>query len=164
MAYAIVSDVTALFRRLVVKPDTGDEKTNTVITTEEMESFIDDAEAMINARLSACYKLPVVDTDDLKILRTVTKYKVAHIVDNVLSLTKDNSRSDKTQEFSGNWGAMAEKILKQICPPKDCKDKCNNKPDMPLNTPMLDDLPPTEAAVFSSSNNVAIFNKYRDNW
>ena len=115
--YTTVDQVKSMFRRLKVAADTGTESTNTVITTEEMEQFIDDAEAEINAKLNRYYETPIVpgtSPESAKILATIAKYKVAFVVKGILELTSE--KSDLKQEVIGDLDKKAMKMLDELLP------------------------------------------------
>lgn len=160
--FTTVDEVKSLFRRLKIEPETGDETTNTVLTTEEVEQFISENEAMIKARLSTCYDTTNIGTESLKILNMVTKYFVADIIRGILELTTNNSER-KTQDLGPSWAMKAKKMLEKICPEVNCGE-CRERPTMPLpDTPLLD-LPPAGQALFSSSENTPQFTKSGINW
>ena len=170
MAYTTVDEVKSLFRRLKIEADTGDEKTNTVVTTEEVDEFISEADAMIDARLRKCYSVvPITDTEDLKIMSAISKYIVADVIQNIAHLTTNptnmmrNSSQSQNQEL-GRWKKKAVALLDSICPKYDPKTCEVCPPDMQLNTALSETLVPQGAAVSSSSTNTPEFLKGQDNW
>lgn len=162
-AFTNVEDVKSLFRRLKIQPDTGDEKTNTVVTTEEVDQFIDETEILVKARISSCYILDSIGPESVTILGVVTKYLVADIIKNIMALTVNVNSESKNQDLGPSWGKKAKEMLEKICPEQNC-DGCQEKPVMPLpDTPMKDKSPET-AALFNSSNNAPTFTKSGNNW
>lgn len=158
-----VSDVQSLFRRLKIEADTGDEETNTVVTTEEVNQWIDETEVMVKARLSTCYDVNNIGAESTTIIGVIVKYIVADIIRNVMSLTSGVNSERKDQMMGHSWAKMAKEKLEKICPEQECGE-CKQKPVMPLpDTPMIDS-PPTGSALFSSSNNTPTFTKNGNNW
>ena len=158
-----VDKVKSLFRRLKIEPDTGDEKTNTVITTEEVNDFIDETETAVKARLSTCYDINNIGAESVTIIGMVVKYLVADVIKNIMALTVNQNSDRKNQDMGPNWGMKAKEMLKKICPEENCGD-CKEKPIMPLpDTPLLS-VPPVGANLFNSSNNTPQFTKSGPNW
>ena len=161
--FTTVENVKSLFRRLKIEPDTGDEKTNTVVTTEEVNEFIDETEVAVKARLSTCYDINSIGTESTTIIGIVVKYLVADTIKNIMALTVNQTSERKNQDMGPNWGKKAKEMLEKICPEQDCSD-CKDKPVMPLpDTPLLSE-PPTGASLFSSSSNTPVFTKSGNNW
>jgi len=113
MAYTTVDKVKSMFRKISVKADTGDEKTNTVLTIEEVDEFILETDAMIDCRLEKYYTVPITGVESLKIVGMISKFFVAETVKGIL---KVDVRSDKTQDVQGNLGKKAEKLLNDLLP------------------------------------------------
>lgn len=162
-AYTDATKVKSLFRRLKIEADTGTESQNTVVTTEEVDEFIDEQEAIVNARLSSCYELTAVGPESIKIIGTIVKYKVADVIQNIMALTTNNSHQTK-QDITGGWAMMAIEMLDKICPPQNCESICVEKPDMPLPDTPLKSRSPESQALFKSSSNTAVFKKGTPNW
>lgn len=161
-AYTDVNKVKSLFRSIKILADTGNEKTNTVVTIEEVDEFISEVEALMNARLSKCYDMTTVGAESIKILGMVARYKVADIIKGIMELTTANS--DKTtQNVTGDWGKKAKMLMDQICPLNNCGE-CVEKPKVPLpDTDMLLSAPETANRV-SGTTGVATFQRGKDNW
>lgn len=160
--YTTVDKVKSLFRLIKIEADTGLESTNTALTTEEVEEFIDNEEAELLARLSVCYDTTSIGVESAKILGKIVQYKVAQVIKDILELTTSNS-DNKTQRVTSNWYAKAEKILDDICPKQNCGD-CKEKPTIPLpDTSLISDAP-TGASLFNSSTNTTNFKKDTPNW
>ena len=111
MAYTSLAQIKSMFRGITIASDTGDESTNTVITTEDVTQFIADADAEIDARISDYYTTPVTGTEALKYLNVISKYKVAHIINGILHT---DSERDINQESS--LGVKADKLLESLAP------------------------------------------------
>ena len=161
-AFTSVNDVKSLFRRLKISDDTGNEKTNTVVTTEEVEQFISEAELLVKSRISSCYVTSSIGTDSVVILGIVTKYMVADVIKNIMALTTSNSDT-KTQDLGPNWGKKAKDMLEKICPGANC-GTCVERPVMPLPDTTIISASPVGAALTSSSTNTPVFIKNEDNW
>jgi hypothetical protein len=162
-AFTTVENVKSLFRRIKIEADTGDEKTNTVVTIEEVDEFIDETEIAVKARLSTCYDITNIGTESTTIIGIAVKYLVADIIKNIMALTVNNNSDRKNQDMGPNWGKKAKEMLEKICPEQDC-GSCKDKPVMPLpDTPLLSE-PPTGASLFSSASNTAQFTKTGPNW
>ena len=161
-AYTTEEKVKALFRRIKILPDTGVEKTNTVITTEELAEFISEQETIIEARLSSCYDILNIGPKSKIIIGTIAKYKVASEIKRIMAMTTSNSHNVK-QEMSDDWSNEAKMMLDKICPPTDCSS-CIETPVMPLpDTPMLGKSPET-SALFNSNKSTSVFKKGTPNW
>ena len=168
MQYTTVEKIKSLFRSIKIEADTGDEAQNTVITTEELEEFIDEVEATMNAKLSTCYKnvyaINVTDNpESFKILRQIASWKTAAIIKNILSLTGKNSKNNN-QDLRDDYAMKAKKLMEKICPDNSHCDPCKHKPEIPLpDVEMLDDAP-TEFYSIKSSSHKAVIKKDQNNW
>ncbi len=161
-AFTDVEKVKSMFRRLKVADETGNEKTNTVVTTEEVNEFIDETEIAVKARLSTCYDVGNIGAESTTIIGIAVKYLVADTIKNIMALTTTNSDS-KTQAMGPNWGKKAKDMLDKICPELG-KDGVKVKPIMPLpDTPQLAE-PPVGASLFNGANNTPKFTKAGPNW
>ena len=162
-AFTTVNNVKSLFRRIKIEADTGNEKTNTVVTTEEVNEFINETETAVKARLATCYDISNIGTESNTIIGMVVKYLVADIIKNIMALTVNQNSDRKNQDMGPNWSSKAKEMLEKICPEQDC-GSCKNKPTMPLpDTPLLTE-PPTNASLSSSAKNTAQFTKAGPNW
>ena len=160
--FTTVANVKSLFRRIKIEAETGDEKTNTVVTTEEVDEFIDETELAVKSRLSTCYNIDSIGAESTTIVGIVVKYLVADTIKNIMAMTVKNSDS-KNQDMGPNWGSKAKEMMNKICPELG-KDGVKVKPIMPLpDTPLLSE-PPTSANLFNSSSNTAQFTKAGNNW
>jgi len=159
--FTTVENVKSLFRRLKIADDTGVEKTNTVVTTEEVNEFIDETESMVKARLAICYT-GSYGSESTTIIGTIVKYKVAQVIKGIMELTTQTS-DRKTQDMTANWGKMADDMLDKICPEQEC-GTCKIKPTMPLPDTSITSEPPEGANLFNSSSNTSTFSKSKANW
>lgn len=161
-AFTSVANVKSLFRRIKIEADTGDEKTNTVVTIEEVDEFINEVEAAVSARLSTCYDMSSVGANSTAIIGTIVKYKVADIIKNIMALTTNNS-DRKTQDMGPDWAKKAKELLDAVCPEQSC-GTCKEKPSTPLPDTALKSEPPAGSNLFSSSSNTPTFTKGGANW
>jgi len=160
--YTDVTKVKSLFRRIKIEADTGTESTNTVITTEEVDEFILEQEAIVSARLSSCYNMTTVGTESIKIIGVVVKYKVASVIQNIMALTTTNSHKTE-QVVTSDWAAMAIEMLDKICPPEECGE-CVKEPIMPLPDTPLKSRSPESQAIMKSNTSTPVFKKDTPNW
>lgn len=154
MAYTTQEDIIAEVRGLEIGTDT-------VVTEDDIASWIKQADAYINGRLAAYYVTPVTGALSLSILKTIATYKVAHRVKNKLELNSENS--DKKMDVQGNLDKQAEVMLSQILPKFEggaLRDPLLKLPDAsPVNRS------PESTAVSSyQSSNAPVFTKGGDNW
>jgi len=162
--YTDVTKVKSLFRRIKIEADTGTESTNTVITTEEVDEFITEQEAIVNARLSSCYDMTSVGVESIKIIGVAVKYKVASVIQNIMALSTSNSHKNE-QTVTGDWALMAIEMLDKICPPENCgEDSCVKTPTMPLPDTALKSRSPESQALFKSNTSTPQFKKDTPNW
>lgn len=164
--FTTVDKVKSLFRRLKVEADTGTESTNTVVTIEEVDEFILEAETIVKARLRTCYvidPLSGIGPESLIIIGTVVKFKVAQVIKGILELTENVSSERKNQDVTASWGKKAKELLDGICPPIG-KDGVKVKPTIPLPDTSQTSDPPTGDNLFNGSTNAPLFEKGKDNW
>ena len=161
--FTTVDQVKSLFRRIKIEADTGDEKTNTVLTIEEVDQFITETELLVKSRLATCYAVTSIGAESTIIIGTVVKYLVADIIVNVMALTTNVNSERKNQDMGPSWSKKAKDLMDKICPMVG-KDVIKVKPSMPLpDTPLLSE-PPTGASLFESSVNIPVFTKNGNNW
>ena len=170
MAYTTKDDVQSLFRKLTIEADTGDEKTNTVITDEEVAVFIADADAEINAKLFPYYTVPIVVGDSpesFKLVAKISKYLVAHNIKAVLD-EADQFVSDGIVAQPINYGKKAHMLLKSMLPQFNKTTKQWEEPLTPLYDAVSKGFRPTSGSLVTSHNvdsTVAqTFTKGGDNW
>ena len=160
--FTTVDEVKSLFRGITVDADTGDEETNTALTTEELDQFIDETELIVKSRLSTCYKITAIGVDSTKIIGVIVKFKVAQLVKEILELTTSNAEGT-VQRVTGNFAKKAEMLLDKICPDKNV-DGTIPVPINPLpDTDLLAQAPQSQS-IFSTASRTAEFEKGKDNW
>lgn len=154
MAYTNKSEVVSLFRKLTVEADTGDEKTNTVITDEELAIFIADADAEINAKLYQYYAVPIVEADSpesFKLVSKISKYFVAHNVKAVLD-EADQLIGENVTVQPINYGKKGHMLLKSMLPQFNKTTKQWESPVTPLYDADSKEFRPDSGSLVSSSN------------
>ncbi|MCP3684540.1 MAG: hypothetical protein GY861_17885 [bacterium] len=162
MAYTTLAKVKSMFRGITIEADTGDEQTNTAVTTEDVDDFIAEVDAEINGLLSDYYVTPITGTEALLVIGRIAKYKVAHIIKTILEAREE--LSDKNQEVQTNLEKKANMMLDQIIPTWD-SDCCEwVDPRLQLADAVRKTISPKTGAVFGSSKNVATIKKGGDNW
>ena len=162
MEFTTVEEVKSLFRRIKIKDAQPDPANNTVITTEEVEAFIEETEIAIKSAISRCYVVESIGTQSKKLLGMVVKYIVADTIQTILKTTSSQQDKDK-QLVENNWSKKAKEMLSNICPDDFCS--CSKKPVIPLpDTPLNDTAQPVDDNTFSYSVSKAEFKKGKDNW
>lgn len=162
MAYTTVDNVKSMFRGISIEPTTDDEQTDTAVTTEDVERFIDEVDAEINGLLYEYYETPITGTNALLIVGRISTYKVAHIIKTILESTEQTS--DKAAEVQTNLEKKANQLIDQIIPhwdPKCCEWVVAR---LPLSDAEEKPVTPRTAAVFSSSEHDPVIKKGGDNW
>lgn len=154
MAYVTVDQIKSMFRRIKIEADTGDESTNTVVTTEEVDEFIAETEAVLNAKLSEYYETPITGTESLLIVRKIVRMKVAHIIKGILEVT--DAESDKKQDVQGNLDKQADKLIEKLLPQCDPCKKEFQPPILPLPDAVTKDFSPRNGSLFSSHTSKAV--------
>jgi len=162
--YAVVSDIQSMFRKLKIAADTGDDKTNTVVTTEEVDEFINEEEALLEAQLSNYYTTPITGSKSLLIMRKVIKMKVAHVIKGILEVVQPEA--DLQNEVQGNLDTKANNIIKEFVPRLNKLTKKLEIPMIPLPDAAVIAVSPKSGSLFKSNASVAspTFTKGGDNW
>jgi len=152
MSYAAPTDVEALFRKLSTT------KTDTAVTTAKIQDWLDNASAMIDARIGKLYRLPITsgsNPQSFKILKQIEAFMVAGIVDDILNTY---TQADKKPM----WEKRASLILDSYAP-EDCKKDCEPASLLPdaeyLGTSV-------QKGTFKANNTTSdpIFKKGANNW
>jgi len=162
--YAAVADIQSMFRKLDIEDDTSNEDTNTVITTEEVNQFIDEEEALLNATLSTYYDTPITGTDSVLIVKKIIKMKVAHVIKGILEVV--DAEADLQSEVQGNLDLKANKIIQCLLPQVNKTTKSTDRPKTPLPDAVAKDTSPESSNIFKSNTAVAqpTFTKGGNNW
>ena len=162
MAYTTLAKVKSMFRSISIEAETGNEDTNTVVTSEEVDEFILEADSEINSRLSDYYDTPITGAESLVIIGQISKYKVAHVIKTILEVT--NEQSDKNQQVQTNLEKKANELLDNIVPKWDAKCCEWVDPIIQLSDAVRKPLSPRDASIFKSSVHVAEIKKNGNNW
>lgn len=150
MSYATPTQVKSLFRDF---PDNSE----AAVTDAELQDFLDDAQATIDARISEFYSLPITNADALKILKRLSTYKVACMVDSILnSYSKDEERP--------MWCKMAKDLMNAIAPEKDPRSCRQCEPTMKLPGENYIGTKTQRNTIKISSTAEPTFRKGEDNW
>jgi len=162
--YAAVSDIQSMFRKLKIAADTGDEKTNTVVTTEEVDEFINEEEALLEAQLFNYYTVPITGARSILIMRKVIKMKVAHVIKGILEVVQP--QADLQNEVQGNLDTKANNIIKDFVPRINKLTKKFEVPMTPLPDAAVIAISPQSGSIFKANSAVAAptITKGGNNW
>ena len=80
------------------------------VTNKEVQSFILDDGALINAMLKKRYSLPITNTDDLRILKTINACMVVGTVDDITREKDPSGNLERSRKKREN----ALKLLQSI--------------------------------------------------
>lgn len=75
-----------------------------------VQQFIDDDEAIINAALSVRYSLPITDVDDLKILRSINSKMVVGTIDDIFREKTTDDQFERSRNMRKEAVALLDKI------------------------------------------------------
>lgn len=103
MAYSTVANVQTLIKWTTFS-------STSKVTTTEVTEFINEADAIINNRISSVYQTPITDSDDIEILKYISCRLAAFEVANALVL----QTAGKLPEITSKWKEDADKRLMQI--------------------------------------------------
>ena len=111
MAYSITSDIQALFAGKITF-----EGHSTLSSTDLTNLHIPAADAIIDGRLRDLYTVPITDSDDLKLLKNISRYLTADMVHGILySEDRDSANpNDAVRTWNTSWGRAAMKQLDMI--------------------------------------------------
>jgi hypothetical protein len=149
MAYATKDEILSMFRNLDMSVS------NPAITEAEITDFISETEAEINAKIGTLYSMPITGTEALLVLKRLTKYGVACIVDDILN---DYSEADKKP----TWCKKFNQLMNDIVPPS--KDGRQPEPTMKLPDAGYIGTSTQRGRVFISATEGTVFKKNGDNW
>lgn len=153
MAYALKQDIKSMFRNFA-------DNTEAAVTDTELDLFIDNSTAIIDAKVGTLYTLPITELDNpqsFKILKQVQMYQVACIVDDILN---DYAEADKKPM----WCKMAANLLTALVPgidPKTCR-QCVPTMILP-DAPYIGTMEQRNRITLSSTSGT-VFKKNENNW
>lgn len=106
MAYCLNTDVQAEFKNLNYVSSGG-------ITSGEVDTWIGETDAYINARISLKYSTPITNATDLLIMKTISVWLTADRVKKRLT-TLTGVKGEQSSEPEEGWAVAAEKRLEAI--------------------------------------------------
>ena len=106
MAYTTINDIQYFFQDYTFS-------SNTVVTSDAVQFFIDNWGVYINSKLNSYYVLPITDIEDLKILKIINSKYAANEVDQIL-LNKSNEVSGRELLRVRNLKKEADELLNKI--------------------------------------------------
>lgn len=107
MAYAEVEDIQAEFKSIKFDED------DSAVVVENVESFLAQADAEIDARISISYQVPVTGGDSaLLLLKQICTWLVSQRVKDIVEVK--NVRTETDQDVKIDTAARARKMLDQI--------------------------------------------------
>lgn len=103
MSYCTVGNIKAYY--LNKSFDTTD-----YCSEDYVEQFIDDDEAIINSALSVKYSLPITDTSDLKVLRSINSKMVVGTIDDIFREKTTDDQFERSRNMRKEALSLLEKI------------------------------------------------------
>lgn len=152
MSYATADDIATMFRNLDLTIS------NPALSQVEIEQFIEEQEAFINARIGTLYQLPITEANNpqsFKILKLASKYAVACIVDDILN---DYAEADKKPQWCKKFTSMMNDLVPEL---KNCK-QC--EPITKLPDAIYLGTRSQKARISVSQTSTPVFTKGGDNW
>lgn len=107
MAYATAANIASEFKGITFG-------STTTVTETEVNSFIEQEEAFINAAIENRYEVPITGTEAVKILRGISIAFVAYRVAKILNLKKDVPIPEKFVPQMLNEGAKYKEAKQQL--------------------------------------------------
>ncbi len=108
--YADDTEVTSEFKRVNFGA------TGAVVETAEVNRFIDEASSFIDVHLRGIYELPLVDADNILLMKKICIDAVSCRIVKILNTKKSKPLSDKRLEQTADecaaWAASKELIIK----------------------------------------------------
>lgn len=154
MSYATTDDIISMFRNL----DTT--VSNPAVTVAEIQDFIDENESIIDAKIGTLYTLPITQAlhpQSFLILKRLTKYGVACIVDDILN---DYGEADKKPM----WCKKFQMLMDELVPPFDKKTCKQCEPTMKLPDADYLGTAVQRGRLKVSATEGTVFKKGQDNW
>lgn len=152
MSYATIDNVKSLFRDFADNPDAA-------VTDDELQEFLDDANAIVNAKIGTLYAMPITEIDNpesFKILRRLETFKVACVVDDILN---SYGEADKKPM----WCKKATELMNELVPPK--KANCKQcEPTMKLPDALYLGTSTQRGKIKISATEGTVFRKNENNW
>lgn len=103
MAYCTVKNVMAYFLNKQFTVDDYCSEDNVLM-------FIDDDAAIIDSEISSKYSLPITDTDDLKVLRSINCKMVVGTIDDIFREKTTDDQFERSRNMRKEAMALLDKI------------------------------------------------------
>ncbi len=146
MSYAEVSDIQSEFKSINFS------ESDASVGTTEVEDFISQSDAEIDARISVKYSVPVTaGASALLLLKQISTWLVASRIKYILEVK--NVRAEIDQDVKTDMASLARKMLDQIA-----------AGDIPLIGATLASSDSGVKSYVSSNNIERVFYKDEDNW
>ena len=153
MSYATIDNVKSMFRLFA-------SGANAAVTDPEIQLFLDNTTASINAKIGTLYTLPATEGDNpeaFAILKQLQMYKVACIIDNILN---NYPQADKKPM----WCKKAQHMMDALVPPVDPKTCKQCPPTIILPDLPYKGVPEQRNRITISRTDGVTFRKGQDNW
>ena len=160
MAYTTAAKVKTMFRDIQIDAATGNDETETAVTTETVDELIAEHTAFIDGRLSEYYITPITGTTSLVIVGRICKLLVAY--DIKLILESIDNFTDKKQDVQGNLRKQALEMLDNIMPNWDGDEWVD--PMIQLPDASRQSISPKSSSLFASNGGTVTIKKGGDNW
>lgn len=108
MAYCVNTDVKSQFKALTYA------SSGTGLTSAEVDAWISEADAYIDSRIGIKYAVPITETADLKILKTISTYLVAERVQARLEVLTGSEMSNQNQKPRMSFDKLAKMMIQEI--------------------------------------------------
>lgn len=108
--YCVVSDIEAEFKGLTFTSDQP-------VTNTEVEEFIDQTEARVDARIGLLYSTPIDETDSPKsflIVKNIVTWFVADRVSSILVNRTGNAQTEQNSRPEKSFMDKAKELLKEV--------------------------------------------------
>ena len=153
MSYATIDEIKSMFRDYADNADAA-------VNDTELQLFIDNNTALINAKIGTLYTLPITIDDSpssFAILKQIQMFGVASIVDDILN---SYGEADKKP----TWAKQAKSMLDALVPPMDPKTCKQCPPTMILPDASYVGVPEQRNKIKISNTSGNVFKKASPNW
>lgn len=107
MGYCVIADVQAEFKSITFSPTTA-------VTDTEVNAYIADASALMDARLALRYQTPVTGAVSLSVLKVICARKVANHIRKILAVKTGNKDTEQALGTDQKQKASPEDMLQMI--------------------------------------------------
>jgi phage gp36-like protein len=150
MPYATVADITSEFK------DIDFSASNAAVTTTEVEKFLTETDALINATVANRYTTPITGTISLLIVKKIEIDIVCCRVAKILNLKKEVPTPNNSIVQEMNYGAACKKSEKLL---EDISSGGLELPDAPVS-----DSSPGISSYNADNNILPIFERDTKQW